>query len=57
MRRRLRAASAFASGGQWRDVEEYCVSESWTRAPAGRTHDRKDNRLLIKLIGTVDPYF
>jgi len=40
-----------------RDVEEYCVSENWIRAPAGKTRDRKGNPLLIKMTGTVEPYF
>ncbi len=39
------------------DVEEYCVSESWIRAPVGKTRDRKGNPLLIKLTGPVEPYF
>ena len=31
------------------DVEEYCVSEGWIRAPVGKTRDRKGNLLTIKL--------
>ena len=55
---RLRAASAsgFAAPSV-RDVEEYCVSEGWIRAPVGKTRDRKGHPLLIKLTGTVEPYF
>ena len=44
-------------GAERHDVEEYCVSESWIRAPAGKTRDRKGNLLLIKLTGLVEPYF
>jgi hypothetical protein len=44
-------------GAERRDVEEYCVSEGWIRAPAGKTRDRKGNLLLVKLTGTVEPYF
>ncbi len=44
-------------GAERRDVEEYCVSESWIRAPVGKTRDRKGNPLLIKLTGPVEPYF
>ncbi len=44
-------------GVERRDVEEYCVSENWIRAPAGKTRDRKGNPLLIKLTGTIEPYF
>jgi hypothetical protein len=39
------------------DVEEYCVSEGWIRAPVGKTRDRKGNLLVIKLTGVVEPYF
>ena len=39
------------------DVEEYCVSEGWIRAPVGKTRDRKGNLLTIKLTGAVEPYF
>ncbi len=44
-------------GVERRDVEEYCVSENWIRAPAGKTRDRKGNPLLIKMSGAVEPYF
>jgi len=39
------------------DVEEYCRSEGWIRAPVGKTRDRNGNLLTIKLTGEVDPYF
>ena len=39
------------------DVEEYCVSEGWIRAPVGKTRDRKGNLLTIRLTGAVEPYF
>ena len=39
------------------DVEEYCVSEGWIRAPVGKTRDRKGNLLTIRLSGAVEPYF
>jgi hypothetical protein len=44
-------------GVERRDVEEYCVSENWIRAPAGEARDRNGNPLLIKMSGTVEPYF
>ena len=44
-------------GVERRDVEEYCVSENWIRAPAGKTRDRSGNPLLIKMSGAVEPYF
>ena len=39
------------------DVEEYCVSEGWIRAPVGKTRDRKGNLLTIRLTGPVEPYY
>jgi hypothetical protein len=39
------------------DVEEYCLSESWVRAPVGKTRDRKGNLLTVKLTGEVEAYF
>jgi Protein of unknown function (DUF3297) len=44
-------------GVERRDVEEYCISDSWIRAPAGKSRDRKGNPLLIKLTGTVEAWF
>jgi hypothetical protein len=39
------------------DVEEYCLSEGWIRAPVGKTRDRKGNLLSVKLTGEVEAYF
>ena len=39
------------------DVEEYCVSESWIKVPAGKTVDRKGKPLLIKLKGKVEAFY
>ncbi len=39
------------------DVEEYCVSESWIRVPAGKATDRKGNPLTIKLKGKVEAFY
>ena len=44
-------------GQERTDVEEYCVSENWIRAPVGKTRDRKGNLLTIKMTGPVEPYF
>jgi hypothetical protein len=44
--------------GQERDdVEEYCISENWIRAPVGKTRDRKGNLLTIRMTGPVEAYF
>jgi Protein of unknown function (DUF3297) len=39
------------------DIEEYCVSENWVRAPIGKTRDRRGNPLTIKLTGPVEVWF
>ena len=38
-------------------VEEYSVSEGWIRVAAGKAKDRRGSPLMIKLKGTVEPYF
>ncbi len=39
------------------DVEEYCISESWIRVPAGKAVDRKGRSLTIKLKGQVEVFY
>lgn len=45
------------NGKERHDVEEYCISEGWIRVPAGKTLDRKGNPLMIKVKGTVEPFY
>jgi hypothetical protein len=45
------------AGKERTNVEEYCVSEGWIRVAAGTARDRQGHPLLIKLKGTVEPYF
>ena len=45
------------NGKDRHDVEEYCISEGWIKVPAGKTVDRRGQPLLIKLKGTVEPYY
>ena len=57
-KRRSRAASACSFRGvERRDVEEYCVSESWIRAAAGKALDRRGAPLVIKMTGASSPIF
>jgi hypothetical protein len=44
-------------GVERQDVEEYCVSENWIRAQAGKARDRKGAPLVLKMSGIVEPYF
>ena len=45
------------NGTEKTNVEEYCVSEGWIRVVAGRGVDRRGNPLLVKMSGTVEPFF
>ena len=45
------------NGKERHDVEEYCISEGWIKVPAGKTVDRKGNPLMLKLKGTVEPFY
>ena len=44
-------------GKEKTNVEEYCVSEGWIKVAAGKVLDRKGRPMLIKLKGTVEPYY
>jgi Protein of unknown function (DUF3297) len=44
-------------GVERRDVEEYCVSENWIRAAAGKALDRRGAPLVIKMTGVVETYY
>jgi Protein of unknown function (DUF3297) len=44
-------------GVERRDVEEYDTSEGGVRAAAGKALDRRGQPLVIKMTGTVEPYF
>ena len=43
-------------GNERRDVEEYCISESWIRVQVGKTVDRHGKPLTIKLTGEVEAW-
>jgi Protein of unknown function (DUF3297) len=45
------------NGVEKTNVDEYCVSEGWIKVAAGKGKDRHGNPLMIKLKGTVEPYF
>jgi Protein of unknown function (DUF3297) len=45
------------NGKERADVDEYCISEGWIKVPAGKTVDRKGRPLLLKLKGTVEPFY
>ena len=39
------------------NVEEYCISESWIRVPAGKARDRRGNPMTVKLNGPVEAWY
>jgi hypothetical protein len=45
------------NGTERTNVEEYCVSEGWIRAAVGKGVDRHGHPLLMKLHGTVEPFY
>lgn len=44
-------------GVERQDVEEYCISEGWVRAPVPKSRDRKGNPLTIRMSGPVEAFF
>ena len=45
------------NGKEKTNVVEYCMSEGWIRAEAGKAKDRRGNPLTIKLKGQVEPFY
>lgn len=45
------------NGKERSDVDEYCISEGWVKVAAGKTLDRRGQPLLLKLKGTVEPFY
>ena len=45
------------NGNEKTNVEEYCVSEGWIKVAAGKSRDRFGNPMMLKLKGTVEPYY
>ena len=45
------------NGVEKTNVEEYNVAEGWVRVAVPTAKDRRGNPMVIKLSGTVEPYF
>lgn len=45
------------NGKERQSVEEYCISEGWITVPAGKTLDRRGMPMMIKVKGTVEPFY
>ena len=45
------------NGAEKTNVEEYNVAEGWVRVAVPTAKDRRGNPMVVKLSGTVEPYF
>ena len=45
------------NGVEKNNVHEYNVAEGWVRVEVPTAKDRRGNPMVIKLSGTVEPYF
>jgi hypothetical protein len=45
------------NGVERTNVHEYNVAEGWVRVEVPKAKDRRGNPMLIKVSGTVEPYF
>ena len=45
------------NGVEKTNVHEYDVAEGWVRVEVPTARDRRGNPMVIKLSGTVEPYF
>ena len=45
------------NGVERNDIHEYNVEEGWVRAEVPTAKDRRGNPMVVKLNGTVEPYF
>ena len=45
------------NGVEKTNVHEYNVAEGWVRVEVATAKDRRGNPMVIKLSGTVEPYF
>lgn len=45
------------NGAEKTNVEEYNVAEGWVRVAVPTAKDRRGNPMVVKLSGTVQPYF
>lgn len=53
----LRDVGIRFNGAEKTNVHEYNVSEGWVRVEVPTAKDRRGNPMVVKLNGTVEPYF
>lgn len=53
----LRGVGIRFNGVEKTNVHEYNVAEGWVRVEVPTARDRRGNPMVVKLNGTVEPYF
>ncbi|MDW5613854.1 MULTISPECIES: DUF3297 family protein [Mycolicibacterium] len=53
----LRDVGIRFNGAEKTNVVEYDVAEGWVRVEVPTAKDRRGNPMVVKLSGTVEPYF
>ena len=53
----LRGVGIIVNGVENTNVHEYNVAEGWVRVEVPTAKDRRGNPMVIRLSGTVEPYF
>jgi hypothetical protein len=53
----LRGVGIRFNGAEKTNVREYNVAEGWVRVEVPTSKDRRGNPMVVKLSGTVEPYF
>ncbi|BBZ65166.1 glutathione peroxidase [Mycolicibacterium insubricum] len=53
----LRGVGIRFNGAEKTNVFEYDVTEGWVRVEVPTAKDRRGNPMVVKLNGTVEPYF
>ncbi len=53
----LRGVGIRFNGAEKTNVVEYDVAEGWVRVEVPTAKDRRGNPMVVKLSGTVEPYF
>lgn len=54
---RVKPSIRAAPGVEKTNVHDYNVAEGWVRVEVPTAKDRRGNPMLVKLSGTVEPYF
>lgn len=53
----LRGVGIRFNGSEKTNVHEYNVAEGWVRVEVPTARDRRGNPMVVKLNGTVEPFF